>query len=1144
MGEFHRGSKITRKTEFVLLLLIFAVVLFHHPIASQNLKNLNLKQSFDTYYQIRKLEIAGSYEEALLECRRLIEQSPDFYSVYQLYVRISKKNDTLEDSSDFFRGLIEKDPERTTFYYGLGLCHKEQKELERAREVFKQAIERRSNYIFTYYELLVSASTKEECQEMIDFFEEQSKHQPANSYLFYAIAAIYQYKLGQFDAALDYFLKAVEVARVTGNKLEEGQHLNMIGNLYWNRSDFSKALEYYLKAVEAIRKTDVKTQWISYLYNTGLMYCYLSQPLKGREYYHQALKAAREIGHKEEEAKILRSIGFTHTQVSEYMLALNYYQDALEIAQDISDQQRQTQCFLDIADIHWKRGNFARANERFQDGLVIARVIGDRNTEFWALNGMGNVFLKTGDFSKALDHYLQAFEVNKQLKMRYQDAVLLNNIANIYTNIGDHTKALDYYQQALDIHKETGSKGTEGITLSNIATLYFERKESAQALSNYRQALQIARDTGDRREEATRLNYLANVYSYLGDFLEAHKFYDEALILAQNIGTKEIEADVYRDRGHMFDLSGDYPKAQESFLKAISLGQEIGYAQKTWAAQAGLAAVYEKQDRYQEALEHYKKAIDQTERLRSQFQLEEHKSGFLSNKIEVYISLANLLFRLYQKQPAKGFGEESFYYAEKARARAFLDALREGRINLRKNLHPDLRNEEDDLLSKISTLQTELAKPQVTNRKRDELLNELEKAEEDYFSLIQKMKRINPEYVQIVYPEPHRLDTIQENLLNEDTAILEYLLGEDKAFLFCVTKNDFSIHSLSASEDLNERTNDYINLLKTGAGKKFEAFRAGERLYQELIGPVRDKLKTVKRLIIIPDGNLNFLPFEALVATRGANQSRFLVSDFRMSYAPSSTALVNLLERKERSAPRKALLAFANPEYGIAASSGEKVDANHILREFYLGQEFDFSPLKYSVEEVNQIAKLIKRKKRDVYSGRDATEERIKSLPLADYSIIHFATHGFIDEKVPLRSSVLLSLDEDPAEDGFFQSREIYNIDLAAKLVVLSACQTGRGRLVRGEGVMGLSRAFFYAGAESVVASLWSINDKATSVFMKYFYESLSQGMSKEEALRKAKLDMIGSPYQHPFYWASFVLSGESQNIIKIEKPSFWERIF
>ncbi len=1026
----------------------------------------------------------------------------------------------------------------------MGLCYKEQKDFGKASAIYKTAIEKGADFLVIYYELLVIARTKEESQDLIDYFEAQSKLHPNNSYFFYGIAAIYQYKLGQFDLALENFQKAVDIARASGDKLEEGQHLNMIGNYYWSRSNFSKAAEYFTEAVQAIQETEVKTQWISYLYNGGLMYCYLSQPLKGREYYRQALEVAREIGHKEEEAKLLRSIGFTHAQMSEYSQALDFYRKALDIALEIGDRRRQAECLTDIADVDWKRGNYSQSIEKYRESLGISREVGDNYREFWTLIGMGNVLLKTGEFSRSLLSYLQALEINKQLKLRYQEGILLTNIANIYLNMGDYSKALNYYHQALDIHKETGSKSGQGITLSNIALVYSEQKDYSQASEVYQKALQIAQETGDKRAEANRLNNLANTYTHLGNFQKARTLYDEALTLAQNLGTKEIEANVYRDRAYMFAEKQEYSRAKESFLKAISIGQEIGYSQKTWLAHAGLASVYEKQNKDQEAWEQYTKALEDIESMRSQIQLEEHKSGFLSDKFEVYVALVSLLFDLHQGQPSKGYAEQAYYVAEKAKARAFLDSLQEGKTNLSSKLSPELKEEEKELLGRISEIQTELIKPHVTDAKREELFKELEEAEENHLNLVQRIRSASPVYAQIIYPKPYRLEDIKKKLLDAETALLEYMVGEKETFLFFLTKDKFLIHRLSLSKDLEERAKDYSSLLRTGIDRDFQAFSAGEKLFQELIGPVESEFGSIKRLIIIPDGNLNFLPFETFIAPGRDVFPRYIAQDYRISYAPSATALADLLERQNSDSRRKDLLAFADPVYGTAGSSENIVDPNTILREFYLEQGFELSPLKYSAEEVRQISKLIKKKTRDIYTGEGANEEKIKSLDLKDYKIIHFATHGFIDEQVPLRSSLLLTLDEDPAEDGFFQAREIYNTDLNAKLVVLSACQTSRGKLMRGEGVMGLSRAFLYAGAESVVASLWSINDKATSVFMKYFYRGLSQGLTKEEALQKAKLDMIESEYRHPFFWAPFILNGDSLGMIDIEKPSFWERIF
>jgi CHAT domain-containing protein/Tfp pilus assembly protein PilF len=1136
--------RISAKSLFFVPVSISIAFLIGFPCAAKNSAHQEYRHNFDEFYEIRRLETAKEYKQALLKCKELIDKHPDFFFTYPVFVRISQKGSELDESIELLRQHIQKNPDRNEYSYGLGLGYKAQEEYKKASEIYKQAIDKGANFLLIYYELLVIARTKEECQSLIGYFERLSKDQPDNSYPFYGIAAIYQYKLGQFDLALENYVKAVEVARTAGDKLQEGEHLNMIGNYYWGRSNFAKALEHYLKAVDAIQGTDAKTQLISYLYNSGLMYCYLGQPLKGGEYYKKALMLAEEMGHKEEKAKILRSIGFTHAQTSAYSIALDFYQDALEIAKDIRDRQKEAQCLMDIADVSWKRGSFSQAIKKYKESLGISRESGNRSSEFWTLVGMANVFLKTGEFSRSLEYYLKALEVNKQLKIRHQDAVLFSNIANIYANTGDHSKALDYYNQALDIHLETGSKNYEGITLNNIARLYSEQKDYKRALAFYQKALQIAKETGDKRFEANRLNNLADTYTHLENFSEALKCYVGALELAQNLGTKEIEANVACSMGYLFEKSKGYAKAEEFFLKGLSISQEIGYSQKTWMAYAGLASVHKKQGEYPEALKQYKEALKVIEGMRSQIQLGEQRSGFLSGKFEIYISLVSLLYELNQKQPMEGFGEESYHIAEKAKARAFLDSLQEGKTNLGSQLSMEFKEEENELLRKISAIQTELLKPQLSELKRVDYLKELEKVEEDYLHLIQRIRSSHPGYAQLVYPEPYQLDVIRKKLLGPETAILEYLMGETDTFLFFVTESDFSIHKLSSRKDLEDRVNDYASLLKTGAAKEFQAFSAGKRLYQELIGPVKDKIGSIKRLIIIPDGKLNFLPFETLIDPRNNGQSHYLINDFRISYAPSANALISLLDRKNPKTQQKDLLAFADPDYDYSSNSSEKIDADDILREFYMEQGFDFSPLKYSAEEVSQISKLIKKKARDVYTKKDAKEEKIKSLHLADYEIIHFATHGFIDEQVPLRSSLLMALDEDPGEDGFFQAREIYSTVLNANLVVLSACQTGRGKLERGEGVMGLARAFLYAGAESVVASLWSINDKATSVFMSYFYKGLSQGMSKEEALQKAKQEMIKSRYKHPFYWAPFVLNGDAEGMIKIHKPSFWEKMF
>jgi len=304
---------------------------------------------------------------------------------------------------------------------------------------------------------------------------------------------------------------------------------------------------------------------------------------------------------------------------------------------------------------------------------------------------------------------------------------------------------------------------------------------------------------------------------------------------------------------------------------------------------------------------------------------------------------------------------------------------------------------------------------------------------------------------------------------------------------------------------------------------------AAERIAGEILFPLRlPDLQSIENLIIVPDGVLYYLPFEALSLSDEKKPSvQYVVERFAVSYSPSSSSLY-FLTRKESGPRSKRLLAFGDPIYQRGSGlETKKQTAGEILREFYLNQGFRFSPLPFSKKEVRGLSKHFPAGKVEIFLGKKAKEEVLKSIPLTEYGIVHFACHGLLDEQVPFRSALVLSIDEDKKEDGFLQVREIYNLRFNAEMVVLSACQTGRGRLESGEGILGLPRIFFYAGAKSVISTLWPINDKSTSFLMRSLYEHLAKGESKSQAIRSAKINMLKSKYAHPFYWAAFVLNGD-----------------
>ncbi|MFW6173477.1 MAG: CHAT domain-containing protein, partial [Elusimicrobiota bacterium] len=364
------------------------------------------------------------------------------------------------------------------------------------------------------------------------------------------------------------------------------------------------------------------------------------------------------------------------------------------------------------------------------------------------------------------------------------------------------------------------------------------------------------------------------------------------------------------------------------------------------------------------------------------------------------------------------------------------------------------------------------------------------------------------------------------------TAIIEYFLGEKRSLMFVLTKKNFSFHVLPSRESIVKSIRAYVKILSQPPKEEFKGFLASRRIYKELFSFTERNIgDAVENLIIIPDGILYYLPFETLIIPGSENsiKENFLINKYKISYAPSSSSLLFLLKKKIHKEPSKGLLAFGDPFYSAADSSRRKNNKTYaeVLKELYSTQGFDCSALPYSQKEIQLISRYFLKGKKDIYLQKEAKEDLVKRIHLKDYKIIHFACHGFLDEKFPHRSALVLALDDDKSEDGFLQVREIYNLRINADLIVLSACQTGRGRLEKVEGILGLPRIFFYAGADSVVSTLWKVRDKATAIFMNHFYHYLSQGHDKSQSLRLAKLKMMNSKFSHPFYWSAFILNGD-----------------
>ncbi|HEY7816720.1 MAG TPA: CHAT domain-containing protein, partial [Vicinamibacteria bacterium] len=505
-----------------------------------------------------------------------------------------------------------------------------------------------------------------------------------------------------------------------------------------------------------------------------------------------------------------------------------------------------------------------------------------------------------------------------------------------------------------------------------------------------------------------------------------------------------------------------------------------------------------------------------------------------------YRKVVDLLFRLEESEPAKGHAVEAFQYSERARARAFLDLMTEARMNVEVGIAPELLTRKRELAQRMSEVQTQLIQAHSEKAPASmlaDLERELETADDDYLTLSREFRGRFPRYAEIQYPEPARLSEIQE-MLGERSLLLEYFIGDGGSFLFAIRKRDYEVARLPAASRLSE---DVVRLREAVARPERAALATyisvAKRLYDQLVLPAKDLALGATEILVVPDGILHYLPFELLLKTTTSAGLRadprslpYLVRDHRVSYLPAAGLLPAITTGEAEASPPMELLALGDPSYdrttAPSASAGETV-----TRGVFEGSEpWKLRRLAYSRDEVTRIAELYPPGGVDLLLGEQATEPNIKADGrLSRYRIIHLAAHGLLNESRPQFSGLVVSRPHGPSsEDGLLQAYEIFNLELRAQLVVLSACETGLGKEIDGEGIVGLTRAFLYAGASAVVVSLWKVADASTAELMVRFHEHLSGAdRSRSEALRRAQLDLIESgPFAHPYYWAPFVLVG------------------
>ncbi len=959
--------------------------------------------------------------------------------------------------------------------------------------------------------------------------------------------------------AIKKFKVSLPLWKRIGDEKLEATTLNNIGFIYNALGEKNKALEYYQEALPLRQKVGDITGFATTLNNIGFIYDALGEKKKALEYYRKSLPLSKKVGDIKGEARTLNNMGLVYHSLGEKNKALKYYQEALPLRQKVGDITGFATTLNNIGAVYDSLGEKNKALEYYQEALPLSKEVGDITGVATTLNNIGFIYDALGEKNKALKYYQEALPLRQKVGDITGFAATLNNIGGVYDSLGEKKKALEYYQQALPLVQKVGYIIGVATTLNNIGFIYDSLGEKNKALEYYQQALPLRKKVGDITGVAITLSNIGFTYDSLGEKNKALKYYQEALPLFQKVGNISQEAITLNNIGFIYDSLGEKNKALEYYQEALPLSQKVGNISQEAYTLYNLAFLERSKGNLEKAKSQIEASIAIIEELRTKVASPELRTTYFSTVQDRYQFYIDVLMELHQQNPKEEYNIQAFNASEKSRARTLLELLRESNGDIRAGVSPELLKEEKNLQIKLNTLEKRRIEihnnPNSTQQLKDNIEKERQETLFQYQDIQRRIRTTSPRYAAITQPQPLTLKQVQNQVLDDDTVLLQYALGEEKSYVFVVTKETFTSHELKSNKKIQEATTELLGKLKNKTRLQSSIKESASELTDLILKPVASQLDK-KRILVVADGSLNYIPFNILISPQ--DNKRFLLQDYEVINSPSSSSLALIREQnKNKPLATKKLAIFADP---VFKKSDERVTNPSNIPENIISDEgFIMEFEKYSVtrgirqissnsdltltkrlpntkKEAEAILQLLSDDGNSInFYDFDANLKNIQNYDLSDYKIIHLATHGLADAENPELSTLILSLvdEEGNTVNGFLRFHELFNLDLeAAELVILSACETGLGSEIRGEGLVGLTRGFMYAGSPRVLVSLWNVDDEATAEFYKLFYTNLLQNnMTAPEALQATQMEMMTQTknrrWRNPYFWAAFTIQGE-----------------
>lgn len=999
------------------------------------------------------------------------------------------------------------------------------------------------NYYQYYEELIFSAKGSNNLDEIKKFVESDNYQ---NKYFDY-LKTLFFYHTNKYS-------KAVELL----NDKNDFEHLFLLSYSYRGLGDYETALSVLNKAESLLQKESYELSKV--LISKGSLYLLSGNYDEAEKYYKKGLESAKLFGNRSEEAKAFINLGIVADQNGNVDEAKSKLEISIQISKAIEDKELEATALSELAVSYTYSGNVVEAKNNYEASFEIFKVLKHKERLSNLCANIASLYSQTANYSSAIEYYNNGLDyagdnvVSKVLNLR--------GLGDVYANLSNYSKSLEYYKQAKDIASKIKDVATETSVDVSIGTLYYNINKPIKALQIFLEAKDKIDPVSDPYLAEDIYFKIGLAHSNIDSLTKSNSALNKALNIAESLNDVYYKTIISSELGYNYFLQKDFSKA-ESFIKgAMQLSKSNGFNQllgvqnlylgkianaknnltgaikyfetasliaeqemdynNVFESEYLLAKSYYEQNKHAEAEAYYLKAIKLTDKI----------SEALINNAEIQIAhfsgLKDCYSELAEMYIEQNRNEEAFLIIEKSHSRNTFQNLSNLRIN-----SSGISNEK---LNKYYDLKWMIESGLFSGNKLNELTLKYNALEKE----ITKSKNYSAKTI-----KDFSVLSLQQNL-SDDENLITLFYGKENLYFFKLNKEKYSVQKSSITKQTVTELLKKIAPLYASEYQNSNLYfnqdlfsfntKSANEFYAQVLQPILKDIPVGEKIIFSLPPELVFVPFEFLVTEFKEDDSpfyydnkNFLVEEYPISYSPSASIYV--LQKMTKQVNENKVLLVGDPQinskdFALSYRGGLLEDDSFNARNVVL------FPLRYSKEEIQNLNSLFSNG--FVLLSDNATEKNFKDNA-SQSSIIHLSTHSFLHKNQPL---IIFSQNDDKREDGYLERGEILQLNLNSDLVVLSSCRSGLGEIDESEGVIGMQKSFFEAGAKSVVVSLWDVNDKYTSLFMQSFYKYISEGFDKSEALRKAKIFFKENYSANPYYWSAFILSGDVSKIDNIKTAS------